>query len=77
MSIEDQFRDWVNSLSLLDQQLLKNHARDSAPPEKVINLLKYGPLHYTGWFESDPPTYFYPEPLLRALGVERHAPLDE
>ena len=77
MSLEDQFAGWVESLSLLDQQMLKDHARDSTPPDKVIGLLQYGPVTYPGWFETQPPTYFYPEPLLRALGVERHAPLDE
>ena len=74
MGIEDKFRAWVDSLSLLDQQLLKDHAGEARAPDKVIDLLKYGPVAYPGWFETDPPTYFYPEPLLSALGVERHVP---
>lgn len=74
MAIEDQFKAWVDSLSPLDQRLLKDHARDARAPDKVIDLLRYCPVAYAGWFESDPPTYFYPEPLLDALGVERHAP---
>ena len=74
MGVEEQFQAWVDSLSLLDQQLLKDHAGDARAPDKVIDLLKYGPVSYPGWFETDPPTYFYPQPLLGALGVERQVP---
>ncbi|HVQ89371.1 MAG TPA: hypothetical protein VMT88_14435 [Actinomycetes bacterium] len=73
MTTEEQFKAWVDSLSLLDQQLLKDHALDSSPPDKVTDLLKYGPVAYPGWFETKPPTYFYPQPLLRALGVDSGA----
>jgi hypothetical protein len=72
MGNEDEFRAWVDSLSRLDQQLLKDHARSANAPDKVTDLLKHCPVPYAGWFETEPPTYFYPEPLLRALGVDRH-----
>jgi len=71
MSLEERFEAWVNSLSVLDQQLLRDHALDATPPDKVLDLLRFGPVVYSGWFESDPPKYFYPAPLLHALGVER------
>jgi hypothetical protein len=73
MTAEDEFKAWVGSLSLLDQQMLKDHALDSKPPDKVVGLLKYSGVAFPGWFETDPPAFYYPEPLLRALGVERHA----
>jgi len=69
MSVEDQFAEWLNSLSLLDQQLLKDHARDATPPDKVLDLFRYAPVQYEPWLKADPPRSFYPEPLLRALGV--------
>lgn len=70
MATEATFEGWVNSLSVLDRQLLRDHAHDVELPDKVRDLLRYGPVVYAGWFESDPPRYFYPAPLLSALGVE-------
>ena len=69
MSVEEEFSRWVQSLSLLDQQLLRDHAQDAAPPDKVLDLFRYAPVNYEPWLEADPPRSFYPEPLLRALGV--------
>lgn len=71
MTIDAKFEAWVNSLSVLDQQLLRDHALDVELPDKVRDLFRYGPVVYSGWFESDPPRYFYPAPLLSALGMER------
>ena len=76
-SVEDQFAQWVGSLSLLDQRLLKDHARDASPPDKVLDLFRYAPVKYGPWLEADPPRSFYPEPLLRALGVEWQQPVQD
>ena len=72
--LEERFAEWVRSLSVLDQELLKQHALDTTPPDKVTDLLRFGPVRYPGWLESDPPRYFYPPPLLRALGITRPPP---
>ncbi len=57
MGIEDESRAWVDSLSRLDQQLLKDHARSAEAPEKFIDLLTHCPVTFPGWFETQPPTY--------------------
>ena len=77
MSVEDQFAQWVQSLTLLDQKLLKDHAHDASPPDKVLDLFRYAPVKYGPWLEADPPRSFYPEPLLRALGVVSHQPVED
>lgn len=69
MTIEDQFRHWVESLSALDQQFLNDHARDQQLPEKVLDLFRYAPIQYDAWSDSEPPRSFYPRPLLSVLGV--------
>ncbi len=69
MTAEEQFKAWIDSLSLLDQQLLKDHALDVTPPTKVVDLLKYSPAAGAVSFGAEPPKYYYPEPLMRALGV--------
>ena len=76
-SVEDQFAQWVQSLSLLDQQLLRDHAGDATPPDKVLDLFRYAPVKYPAWLEADPPRSFYPEPLLRVLGVTTHQPTSD
>ena len=72
--VEGQFAQWVQSLSLLDQQLLRDHARDASPPDKVLDLFRYAPVKYPPWLEAEPPRSFYPEPLLHVLGVTTNQP---
>ena len=77
MSVEEQFSQWVQSLTLLDQRLLRDHAHDASPPDKVLDLFRYAPVKYGPWLEADPPRSFYPDPLLRALGVTSHHSVDD
>ena len=74
MSVEEQYKAWVQSLSLLDQHLLKEHAFDVTPPTKIVDLLKYGPVSAPPPSDTEPPKYYYPEPLMRVLGVNAPVP---
>ena len=63
------FRVWVDSLSVLDQQLLRRHAHDEVPPPQILDLFKYAPVPQEAWAGDGEPRTFYPVPLLCALGV--------
>ena len=70
-SAEQKFRRWVNSLSVLDQDLLRTHALDFKPPERILDLFRYAPVPENAWSGDGLPRCFYPQPLLRALDVLR------
>ncbi|MFL6179351.1 MAG: hypothetical protein ACJ73L_11150 [Actinomycetes bacterium] len=74
MSVEDQYKAWIESLTLLDRQLLKDHAFDATPPTKIVDLLKFGPVSAPPASGTEPPKYYYPEPLIRALGLDAPEP---
>lgn len=67
-TLEEQFVDWVSTLSVLDQQLLRDCVEAPALPRHVVDLFRYSPVFVEEWLECDPPYSFYPEALLRALG---------
>ena len=64
-----QFRTWVESLSVLDQQLLRDHANDPVVPDRVLDLFRYAPVPEAEWVGDLPARTFYPQQLLHALGI--------
>ena len=70
LPLEDLFRSWVNSLSVIDRQRLYDHKHDPVTPNQVRELFKYAPLPEAAWAGDGVRRTFYPEPLLRALDLD-------
>jgi hypothetical protein len=67
-SLEDKCRAWIDSLSVLDRQMLVQHCQDRVLPDRVRDLFKYAPIPDEAWGSDGAPRTFYPQVLQRQLG---------